>query len=161
MDFSWRSAAIGRSVGSRDPEDLELYSIVGSVLKLGDYPIVCCIACAISRLLRSEDTALAMAPILRILVVDDHEIVRRSVCALLSGQSDFEVVCDAADGLQAVKEAERLQPNVVVLDITMPVMGGLEAALRIREVAPSAEIVFLSQYDSLETLKDFVLDNYF
>ena len=142
MDFSWRSAAIGRPVGSRDPEDLELYSIV------------CCIACAISRLLRSEDTALAMAPILRILVVDDHEIVRRSVCALLSGQSDFEVVCDAADGLQAVKEAERLQPNVVVLDITMPVMGGLEAALRIREVAPSAEIVFLSQYDSLETVKE-------
>jgi DNA-binding NarL/FixJ family response regulator len=63
------------------------------------------------------------------------------------------VVCDAADGLQAVREAERLQPNVVVLDITMPEMNGLEAALHIRKVAPSTEIVFLSQPDSLETLK--------
>jgi DNA-binding NarL/FixJ family response regulator len=95
-----------------------------------------------------------MAPVLRILVVDDHEIVRRSICALLSGQPDFEVICDAADGLQGVKEAERLQPNVVVLDITMPGMNGLEAAPRIRKVAPSAEIVFLSQHDSLETLKE-------
>jgi len=89
-----------------------------------------------------------MAPVLRILVLDDHEIVRRSICVLLSEQPDFEVICDAADGLQPVKEAERLQPDVVVLDITMPGMGGLEAAPRIREVAPSAEIVFLSQHDS-------------
>jgi two-component system, NarL family, response regulator NreC len=92
--------------------------------------------------------------LLRILVVDDHEIVRRSICALLSGQPDFEVVCDAADGVQAVKEAERLQPDVVVLDITMPGMGGLEAAPLIRKVAPSAEIVFLSQYDSLQTIQE-------
>jgi DNA-binding NarL/FixJ family response regulator len=95
-----------------------------------------------------------MAPVLRILVVDDHEVVRRSICTLLSGQPDFEVVCDAADGLQAVKEAERLQPNIVVLDITMPGINGLEAVPRIRKVAPSAEIVFLSQHDSLETLKE-------
>ncbi len=95
-----------------------------------------------------------MAPVVRILVVDDHEVVRRSICALLSGQPDFEVVCDAADGLQAVREAERLQPNVVVLDITMPGMGGLEAAPRIQEVVPSAEIVFLSQHDSLQTVKE-------
>ena len=64
------------------------------------------------------------------------------------------MVCIAVDGLQAVGEAERLQPNVVVLDITMPRMNGLEAATRIREVAPSAEIVFLSQHDSLEIIKE-------
>jgi DNA-binding NarL/FixJ family response regulator len=95
-----------------------------------------------------------MGSILRILVVDDHEIVRRGICALLSREPDFAVVCDAADGLQAVREAERLQPNIVVLDITMPRMNGLEAATRIREVAPSAEIVFLSQHDSLEIIKE-------
>jgi len=95
-----------------------------------------------------------MGSILRILVVDDHEIVRRGICALLSREPDFVVVCDAADGLQAVREAERLQPNIVVLDITMPRMNGLEAATRIREVAPSAEIVFLSQHDSLEIIKE-------
>jgi DNA-binding NarL/FixJ family response regulator len=95
-----------------------------------------------------------MGSVLRILVVDDHEIVRRGICALLSREPDFEVVCDASDGLQAVREAERLQPNIVVLDITMPEMNGLEAATRIREVAPSAEIVFLSQHDSLEIMKE-------
>ena len=95
-----------------------------------------------------------MGPILRILVVDDHDIVRLSICTLLSGQPDFEVICDAADGLQAVREAERLQPDVVVLDITMPKMDGFEAAGRIREVAPSAEIVFLSQHDSLDIIKE-------
>jgi DNA-binding NarL/FixJ family response regulator len=94
-----------------------------------------------------------MGSLLRILVVDDHEIVRRSICALLSREPDFEVICDAADGLQAVREAERLQPNVVVLDITMPGMDGLEAARHIRKVAPSTEIVFLSQHNSLESVK--------
>jgi DNA-binding NarL/FixJ family response regulator len=93
-----------------------------------------------------------MGSILRILVADDHEIVRRGICALLSREPDFAVVCDAADGLQAVREAERLQPNIV-LDITMPRMIGLEAATRFREVAPSAEIVFLSQHGSLEAVR--------
>jgi DNA-binding NarL/FixJ family response regulator len=102
----------------------------------------------------SAQTSFGMGPVLRILVVDDHDIVRRSICTLLSGQPDFQVVCDAADGLQAVREAERLQPDVVVLDITMPKMGGFEAAVRIREVAPSAEIVFLSQHDSLDMIKE-------
>ena len=95
-----------------------------------------------------------MGSVLRILVVDDHEIVRRGICALLTREPDFEVVCDASDGLQAVREAERLQPNIVVLDITMPEMNGLEAATRIREVAPSAEIVFLSQHRASDIIHE-------
>ena len=71
-----------------------------------------------------------------------------------SGQPDFEVMYDASDGLQAVQAAGRLQPNVVVLDITMPGMDGFEAADRIREVAPSAEILFLSQHGSLQAVRE-------
>ena len=85
---------------------------------------------------------------LRILVVDDHEIFRTQVCALLESQPGFEVICEAGDGLEAVRHAHELQPDIVVLDITMPVLGGIEAAVRIRRVAPKAQIVFLSQYDS-------------
>jgi DNA-binding NarL/FixJ family response regulator len=85
---------------------------------------------------------------LRILVVDDHEIFRKQVCALLESQPGFEVICEAGDGLEAVRHAQKLQPDIVILDITMPVLGGIEAAVRIRRVAPKSQIVFLSQYDS-------------
>jgi DNA-binding NarL/FixJ family response regulator len=95
-----------------------------------------------------------MAPVLRILVVDDHEIVRRSICKLLSEQADLEVVCEAANGLEAVTAAGTLQPDVVVLDITMPEMDGLEAAAQIRKVALSTEILFLSQHDSLDIIRE-------
>ena len=90
---------------------------------------------------------------LRILVVDDHPIVRRNVCSLLRAESDFDVVCDVADGLQAVDKAAEIQPDVVVLDITMPHLDGFEAARRIRRVAPSAEILFLSQLGTTETIR--------
>jgi DNA-binding NarL/FixJ family response regulator len=85
---------------------------------------------------------------LKILVVDDFELFRKQVCALLESQPGFEVICEAANGLEAVRHAEELQPDIVVLDITMPALGGLEAAVLIRKVAPKAAIVFLSQHNS-------------
>jgi DNA-binding NarL/FixJ family response regulator len=90
---------------------------------------------------------------LRILVVDDHPIVRTQICTLLRAEADFNVVCDVADGNQAVAKAIELQPDIVVSDITMPGMDGFEAARRIRAAYPSAEILFLSQHDSLETIR--------
>jgi DNA-binding NarL/FixJ family response regulator len=90
---------------------------------------------------------------LRILVVDDHEIVRKGICALLREEPRFELVCEAGDGLQAVTAAKELQPDIVVLDINMPGMGGLEAAGYIKKVCPKSEIVFLSQHSSAEVVR--------
>lgn len=68
---------------------------------------------------------------LRVLVVDDNEIVRRSICQLLTSQADIEVICEAVDGNDALEKAREHVPELVLLDITMPTMNGLEAA-RIR-----------------------------
>jgi two-component system, NarL family, invasion response regulator UvrY len=83
---------------------------------------------------------------LKILVVEDHEKVREQICKLLMSQSGFEVICEAANGLEGVRNAEELQPDLAVLDVSMPIFGGIEAAARIRRVASKARIVFLSQH---------------
>jgi len=81
---------------------------------------------------------------LKILVVEDNENVREQICELLRSQSGFEVICEAANGLEGVRNAEELQPDIVVLDVSN--FGGIEAAARIRRVASKARIVFLSQH---------------
>jgi DNA-binding NarL/FixJ family response regulator len=90
---------------------------------------------------------------IRILVVDDNPAVRRGICAMLRAEADLNVLCDATNGEQAVREAESLQPDVIVLDINMPGMDGLTAAYHIKKVAPKTEIVFLSQHDSPEIIR--------
>jgi len=84
--------------------------------------------------------------LLTILVVEDNEGVRKKICELLTSHAGFEVICEAGNGLEGVRNAEELQPDIVVLDISMPTFGGIEAAARIRRVAPKARIVFLSQH---------------
>ncbi len=95
-----------------------------------------------------------MPELIRILVVDDHETVRRGICSLLRSEPAFDVICEGADGIEAVTRAEELQPEVIVLDISMPGMNGLEAAQRIRRVSPASGIVFLSQHDTIETIRE-------
>jgi two-component system response regulator DegU len=85
---------------------------------------------------------------LRVLVVDDNESVRRSVCLLLRAQADIDVVCEAADGDDALLKIREHLPDVVLLDITMPTMNGLEAAEIIKREFPSVQIVIVSQHDS-------------
>jgi DNA-binding NarL/FixJ family response regulator len=87
-------------------------------------------------------------PTIKILVVDDHERVRKTICDLLKREKGWEVICEAADGREGLFVAEKLQPDVVVLDISMPTLGGIEAAVRIRWIAPKSRIVFLSQHKS-------------
>jgi DNA-binding NarL/FixJ family response regulator len=81
---------------------------------------------------------------IRILLVDDVESWRLSVSSMLLAEPSFEVVFEASDGLKAVQAAERLQPSVVLLDIGLPGLNGIQAGGWIRRVAPCAKIVFVS-----------------
>ena len=94
--------------------------------------------------------------VIRILVVDDHAVMRRAICSLRSNDPILDVVCQTADGEQAVLKAEELQPDLVLLDITLPGISGIEAARRIRSVSPNSRIIFLSQHDSRQMVEDAV-----
>jgi DNA-binding NarL/FixJ family response regulator len=85
-----------------------------------------------------------------VLVADDHAIVRVGLANLLGAQPDIRVIGTAADGRNAVRQAAKLQPDVVVMDIAMPQMNGIEAAREIGTRVPHAKIVILSMYSSVE-----------
>jgi DNA-binding NarL/FixJ family response regulator len=85
---------------------------------------------------------------LRVLVVDDNDSVRRSVCQLLQSEADIEVVCEAVDGADAICKAREHRPDVVLLDVTMPNMSGLKVAEVLKQELPSPEIIIVSQHDS-------------
>ena len=86
-----------------------------------------------------------------ILIVDDHPLTRSALSALL-GQNGFSVVGEAADGEAAIEQARKLGPDLVLLDLSMPGMNGLEALPRLREAAPSAEVVVLTASGTEENL---------
>ena len=91
---------------------------------------------------------------IRLLVVDDHEVARRGIRSVLGGNPNLEVVGEALDGEQAVEKVRELRPDIVLLDITLPGISGIEAARMIREVSPESRIVFVSQHDSLGMAKE-------
>ena len=87
---------------------------------------------------------------IRVLVVDDHAIVREGICSLLSRRKDFEIVGQAADGRQALMQVAAHQPDVVLMDIAMPEMNGLEATREIIKAFPATRILVLTQYENKE-----------
>ncbi len=87
---------------------------------------------------------------IRILVVDDHALVREGIIAILKLHDDIEVLAEASDGLEAIQKAAKLLPDIVLLDIAMPGLGGLEATLEIKKANPGTRILILSQYDDRE-----------
>ena len=93
---------------------------------------------------------------IRVLIVDDHEIVRRGLRSLLSSSSDFEVCGDAVDGHDAIAKAKHLHPDVIVMDVSMPSLNGLDATRLIRQALPQTEVLILSQHESPEMMRQAV-----
>ena len=107
-----------------------------------------------------------------VLIVDDHEVVRRGIRAFLDTVSDIHVVGEAVSGEEAVRMTEEFVPDVVLMDLILPGMGGLEATQRIKESSPHTQVVVLTSYDQDEyifpalqagatsyTLKDMKMDS--
>jgi DNA-binding NarL/FixJ family response regulator len=93
---------------------------------------------------------------LRILIADDHDLMRRGVKTLLQSHDGWEVCGEAKTGHEAVKKVEELRPDILVLDISMPDLNGLEAARRIRKASPSTEILILSLHYSDQLIRQIV-----
>lgn len=83
---------------------------------------------------------------IRVLVADDHTIVRDGICALLALAADIEVVGEASNGKEAIEKVKELKPDVVLMDIAMPILGGLEATRRISKEFPETKVLALTQY---------------
>jgi DNA-binding NarL/FixJ family response regulator len=90
----------------------------------------------------------------RILLVDDYEPFRRFVCSMLGKRPELQVVGEASDGLEAVRKAEELKPDLIILDIGLPNLNGIEAVRRIRKVSPESKILILSQESSTDVVEE-------
>lgn len=89
---------------------------------------------------------------IRVLLVDDHDLFREGLARILDSQGDFEVVGEATNGLEAVAEARKLKPDLILMDVGMPVCDGLEATQRIKREFPNMTIVMLTVFDENEKL---------
>ena len=94
------------------------------------------------------------ATTVRVLVVDDYEPFRRFICSTLRKRPALQIVGETSDGLEAVHKAEELQPDLIVLDIGLPTLNGIEAARRIRKLSPESKILFVSQESSADVVQD-------
>ena len=90
----------------------------------------------------------------RVLVVDDYGPFRRFVCSMLGTRPELQIVGEASDGLEAIQKAEELQPDLIVLDLGLPTLNGIEAARRIRKLSPQSKILFLSQESSSDVVQE-------
>jgi PAS domain S-box-containing protein len=90
---------------------------------------------------------------MRILVVDDHEVVRRGICSVLATESSLTLCGEAVDGKDAVEKARVLRPDIIVMDVTMPRMNGLDATREIKRLLPETEIVIVSQHEAPEMVR--------
>ena len=89
---------------------------------------------------------------IQVMVVEDFLSFRKFVCSKLEQRPELQVICEVSDGLEAVEKAVELQPDLILLDLGLPTLNGIEVARRLRELAPKSKIVFVSQ----ETSPDFV-----
>lgn len=101
-----------------------------------------------------SDTADLVTPLTRILAVEDFAPHRLLVASLLRGMSDLRVVGEVSDGITAVEKAQELNPDVILMDIGLPGLNGIDAARRIRELAPYVKIIFVTQESSPEIIEE-------
>ena len=95
-------------------------------------------------------------PRIRVLIADDHALVREGISALLGFCNDIEVVGEAADGIEAIERTRTVKPDIVLMDIGMPRLGGLEATVELRKTEPDVKIIILTQYDDREYISRFL-----
>jgi DNA-binding NarL/FixJ family response regulator len=95
-----------------------------------------------------EAASTLKAGTVRIVIADDHEIFRRGLRSLLESHTNWQVCGEAVNGREAIERVQELKPDVVVLDVTMPQMNGLEAAREIRRNIPESKVVILSQHEA-------------
>jgi len=93
---------------------------------------------------------------IRVLIADDHSLVREGIMAFLKFSEDIEVVAEAADGIEAIEKVKKHHPNVILLDVAMPRLGGFEAAIEIKKLYPDIKILVLTQYDDKEYISRFL-----
>ena len=87
---------------------------------------------------------------IRVVLADDHKVIREGLRAILSGQAEIDIVGDACDGLAAVEQVRQLKPDVIVMDINMPLMNGIDAARRISEIRNQTRVIILSMHSNNE-----------
>ena len=87
-----------------------------------------------------------------VLVVEDYEPFRRFICSTLGEKPELQIVGEASDGFDAVQKAEELQPDLILLDIGLPTLSGIEAACRISRLVPAAKVLFVSQNNDAEVV---------
>src|SRR5579863_1114987 len=103
--------------------------------------------------IRLEKPGFSM-PLFRILVVEDFAPFRQFVSSVFDERSDFQVIGEVTDGLEAVQKAKELNPDLIVLDIGLPGLNGIEAARRIRKLSPQSKILFVSQESSVDVIEE-------
>jgi DNA-binding NarL/FixJ family response regulator len=103
---------------------------------------------------RFVGTSMPVLSLVRVLVVDDYEPFRRFVCSSLRKRPGLQIVGEALDGLAAVRQAEQLKPDLILLDIGLPSADGLQAAREIRKLSPDSKIVFVSQESNPDVVQE-------
>jgi two-component system NarL family response regulator len=91
---------------------------------------------------------------MRILIADDHEAVRKGVCSILAARQDLEVCGEASNGQEAIETALELKPDLVILDINMPVLGGFGAATELHRIMPDVPILFFTMNESGQFIRE-------
>jgi len=89
-----------------------------------------------------------------VLIADDHDMIRKALCELFASQKDFEVCAEAENGKEAVEMAQFFHPDLILLDLSMPVMNGIEAACELKQLMPMVPIIVFSEYGDVFTERE-------